>query len=73
MLAAHPDIHSRARARDWLESALTFLLVVVLVGSWATHILVCVASGAWGLLAVGLLVCPVAVVHGLAVLVTTWL
>ena len=54
-------------------SALTFLLVAVLLASWATHIVVCVANGLWSFLVLGLLLVPVALLHGLTVLVTAWL
>jgi hypothetical protein len=65
-----PPDHQSVAGR-W-ESALTIGLTAVLVAGWATHILVCILNGLWGFLAVGLLIWPVAVVHGLLSLVTIW-
>jgi hypothetical protein len=46
------------------NSMLAFFLFVWIVGSWLTHIVVCLGAGKWGFLIAGAIFFPVAVVHG---------
>ena len=40
------------------------LSIALALGSWLTHVLVCLSAGKWVLLVVGALVVPIAIVHG---------
>ncbi len=48
------------------------LAILLMAASWATHIVVCAMDGLWSLLAFGVLVFPVAILHGVAVWVAAW-
>lgn len=41
-----------------------FLAVLTAMAAWATHVVVCIKTSSWILLAFGCLVPPVGVVHG---------
>ena len=44
----------------------TFLMLWLawVLGSWLTHVLVCLSAGKWGFLVAGALVVPIAIIHG---------
>lgn len=42
------------------------------VAAWLTHIIVCIADGAWGFLIAGAILFPVAVIHGGGVWFGAW-
>lgn len=50
-------------------SLLAILLWVTLVGgsiaAWITHVIICIKSASWVLLAFGCIVAPIGVIHGI--------
>lgn len=42
----------------------TILIVLWLIAAWFTHVITCLATGAWGFLIAGAIVFPIAWVHG---------
>ena len=46
--------------------------IIVLGGSWLTHIIVSISQEAWGFLIAGALFFPVAWVHGIGVWLGAW-
>jgi hypothetical protein len=63
---------SRVRASEVLDGLMGLLAIILMAASWATHIVVCAMDGLWSLLAFGVLVFPVAILHGVAVWVAAW-
>jgi hypothetical protein len=47
-------------------------LIIVTMGAWATHVIVCIKASAWLFLIAGALFVPVGVIHGLGVWVGAW-
>ena len=73
MLTVRPLSRPRAPSGEVLDGLLGLFTVLALASSWATHIVVCVMEGLWSFLAVGLVLFPVAVLHGVSVWVTAWI
>ena len=46
------------------EAIIGLSIVGWIVGSWFTHIVVCLAAGKWGFLIAGAILFPIAVIHG---------
>lgn len=46
----------------------TFIAVLTAMAAWTTHVVVCIKTSSWILLAFGCIVAPVGVVHGIG----TW-
>lgn len=70
LVGPFPGIRARGASRPLravLAAAPSVLPPLLLAATWATHVVACVTGGLWGLLLLGLLIYPVAVVHGLAV------
>jgi hypothetical protein len=44
-----------------------YLLVFASIAAWLTHVISCIAAGAWGLLIAGSLLAPVGIVHGVMI------
>lgn len=44
-----------------------YLLVFAFIAAWLTHVISCIAAGAWGLLIAGSLLAPVGIVHGVMI------
>jgi hypothetical protein len=42
------------------------------IGSWLTHIFVCLSAGKWGFLIAGALIFPIAVIHGTGLWFGAW-
>ena len=40
------------------------LIGLWVIGSWLTHIVVCLKAGSWGFLVAGAIFFPVAIIHG---------
>jgi len=40
---------------------------VTLIAAWLTHVITCLADGAWGFLIGGALVFPIAIIHGIGI------
>jgi hypothetical protein len=55
-----------------MQEPLVIALLAILAGSWLTHIIVCIAQGAWGFLIAGALFFPVAWIHGIGVWFGAW-
>lgn len=49
-----------------------FLLIVVSVTAWLTHIITCLTLGKWGFLIAGALLPPIGVIHGVGVWLGVW-
>lgn len=47
-----------------LGGLLGLMIVLWLLGSWLTHIVVCIKAGSWGFLIAGAIFFPIAWVHG---------
>lgn len=47
-------------------------LMVVSFCAWVTHVIVCIKTSAWILLAFGCVVAPVGVIHGIGVWFGAW-
>jgi len=47
-----------------MDTIVGILLIVWMAAAWATHIIVCLKTAAWGFLIAGALMFPVAIVHG---------
>jgi hypothetical protein len=52
-----------------MDSLIGAGIVIVAIGSWLTHVVSCIAAGAWGLLIAGSLLPPIGIIHG----IMTWL
>ena len=44
---------------------LTIGMVVASIAAWITHVVICIKSASWVLLAFGCIVAPVGVIHGI--------
>ena len=44
-----------------------YLLVFAFIAAWLTHVISCIAAGAWGLLIAGSFLAPVGIVHGIMI------
>ena len=66
---AHLSASARAGrpSGEVLDGLLGLLAVLVMASSWATHVVVCAMEGLWALLVLGLVVLPIAFLHGVAV------
>jgi hypothetical protein len=60
-------------ARQVLDGLLGLLVLLLVAFSWLTHVVVCAMEGFWASLVFGLVVFPVALVHGVMVWITAWL
>lgn len=47
-------------------------LVAWVIGSWITHIVVCIQDASWGFLIAGALFFPIAWIHGTGVWLGVW-
>lgn len=67
--AAPPAGRERAGrpAAKALDGLLGLLATLLMAGAWATHVVACATQGLWTFLTLGLVVFPVALVHGVAV------
>jgi hypothetical protein len=50
-----------------LDGLLGLLVLLLAASSWLTHVVVCAVEGLWTFLVLGLVVFPVALLHGVAV------
>lgn len=41
-----------------------YILAIVGIAAWLTHVIVCLAAGAWGYLVAGAIMFPIAIIHG---------
>lgn len=48
------------------------LLIFVMVGTWLTHIIVCIKTSSWLFLIAGALFFPIAWIHGLGIWLGFW-
>ncbi len=69
---AHASAPARAgrwagQARQVLDGLLGLLVLLLVASSWLTHVVVCAVEGLWTFLVLGLVVFPVALLHGVAV------
>jgi len=44
-----------------------YVLAIVAVAAWLTHIVFCLTQGAWGFLIAGALLFPIAIIHGVLI------
>jgi uncharacterized membrane protein len=65
-------IQLQAQRPTTMQETLFIALLAILAGSWLTHIIVCIAQGAWGFLIAGALFFPVAWIHGIGVWFGAW-
>jgi len=48
------------------------LVSIWIIGSWLTHVIVCLQTAKWGFLIAGALIVPIAVIHGTGVWFGAW-
>lgn len=53
---------------DYIVPAVFFACIA----AWLTHIIACLATGAWGFLIAGALFFPVAIIHGVGIWFGAW-
>jgi hypothetical protein len=51
----------------YFVSFAVFAVFAVSAYAWLTHVMSCIAAGAWGLLIAGSLLAPVGIVHGIMI------
>jgi hypothetical protein len=44
-----------------------YIIGIAAVAAWLTHVVTCLAAGAWGYLIAGALIVPIAVIHGIMI------
>ena len=42
-----------------------YIFGAIAIAAWLTHVIICLAAGAWGYLIAGALLFPIAVIHGI--------
>jgi len=47
-----------------MDNLLGGIFALVIIAAWITHVIVCLAAGAWGYLIAGALLFPIAIIHG---------
>lgn len=57
------------RAGQVFDGLLGLLVTLLGASSWVTHIVVCVTEGLWAFLVFGIVIFPVALLHGIVVCV----
>ncbi len=72
MLTVRPIPRSRLRWGEMLDGLLGLFAIVLMASSWITHVVICAMEGLWSLLILGLVVFPVAILHGIAVWLAAW-
>lgn len=50
-----------------IGGAAVILVVLASLAAWITHVVVCIKVGAWILLAIGAIVVPVGIIHGIGI------
>lgn len=70
------EIKVKFHNNDLFHSLMAIILVmgIPLIGitSWLTHVIVCIKTGAWGLLIAGGLIFPVGMIHGIGLWFGAW-
>lgn len=46
------------------SAAFGFLIAIILIAAWLTHIVTCLAQGFWGFLIAGAIFFPIGIIHG---------
>jgi hypothetical protein len=54
------------------EAEIAWLIGIVCIAAWFTHLFVCFTSAKWGFLIAGALFFPVAIVHGVGIWIGIW-
>jgi len=55
-----------------MDSLIGLAFICWIIGSWLTHVVVCIKTSAWGFLLAGALVFPVANIHGTGIWFGWW-
>lgn len=42
-----------------------YIIGAIAIAAWLTHVITCLAAGAWGYLIAGALLFPIAIIHGI--------
>jgi len=45
----------------------TVICLLILVAAWLTHVITCLADGAWGFLIGGAILFPIGIIHGIGI------
>jgi len=48
-----------------MDNLLGGIFALAMIAAWITHVIVCLAAGAWGYLIAGALLFPIAIIHGI--------
>lgn len=54
------------------NSLISIMALMVFLGAWLTHVVVCFKTASWGFLIAGALMFPVAIVHGIGIWFGAW-
>lgn len=60
------------RLRQRGEAEIVWLISIVLLSAWVTHIYVCFSGNRWGFLIAGAMFFPIAIVHGFGIWLGIW-
>jgi len=55
-----------------MTETFSILALVACILAWLTHVITCIAVGAWGFLIAGALFFPIAIVHGFGIWFGAW-
>lgn len=55
-----------------MSDVLGWIIGLGMLAAWFTHVITCLASGAWGFLIAGALFFPVGIVHGVGIWLGVW-
>jgi len=50
-----------------MEGNMGYIIGIAAIAAWLTHVITCLAAGAWGYLIAGALIVPIAVIHGIMI------
>lgn len=48
------------------------IVFLIIIGTWLTHIVSCLAYGTWGFLVAGALFFPIGIIHGAGIWLGVW-
>lgn len=52
---------------EHMPTLIAIILWVLIIASWFTHIVTCLATGMWGFLIAGALLFPIGIIHGVMI------
>lgn len=55
-----------------MSDTIAVIIFIVCVLAWLTHVIVCLATAAWGFLIAGAIFFPIGIVHGVGIWLGVW-